>query len=110
MDAERSRSLRIATVRRAALIVAIVTTMGSIALFMLVDLGASPRNPLALIGLPGLLIAMYAGGMIFGYAHGGGPDWFMLAAAAVTNFVVYFLLAVAVDRWWKERRRRLHAR
>ena len=56
---------------------------------------------IALVGVPGILIAAAVSMALLGGAHGGGPLGMLLIIATPINFALYIGLGVAVRAVWK---------
>ncbi len=58
-------------------------------------------SKVALIGFPGLVVAVVLSSALRGGGHGGGPLGEMLLISTVINFVVYAGLGIAAQSLWK---------
>src|SRR5712692_5687967 len=56
---------------------------------------------IALVGVPGILIAAAVSMALLGGAHGGGPLGMLLIIATPINFALYIGLGVAARAVWK---------
>lgn len=63
-------------------------------------------SQIALLGFPGILIAVVLLGILLGTAHGGGPLAAMLAISTPINFLFYGGMGVAARAVWKVLKRR----
>lgn len=63
-------------------------------------------RPIALMGVPGILIAAAVSMALLGGAHGGGPLGMLLAIATPINFALYMGLGVAARAIWEILKRR----
>ena len=78
----------------------------SIGLFMATEAQAS-RDwlPLAILGFPGFYVGTAISIAVTG-SRTGGPFSSVLILAAVVNFAIYSVVGAAIQRSWRERRRR----
>lgn len=53
---------------------------------------------IALVGLPGILIAVVVSMVLLGGAHGGGPLGMLLVIATPINFLLYVVLGIAAKK------------
>src|SRR5216110_2422984 len=56
---------------------------------------------IALVGVPGILIAAAVSMVLLGGAHGGGPLGMLLIIATPINFLLYAGLAAAARALWR---------
>jgi hypothetical protein len=78
------------------LIAALLSTIASVAYACPGHyVGYSLCRQIALLGVPGILVAAALSMVLFGGAHGGGPLGMLLIIATPVNFFLYVGLAVA---------------
>lgn len=90
---------------RKILIIAVVVSGIASAAYACPDLGHfvsySLCRQIALVGVPGILIAAVVSMVLLGGAHGGGPLGMLLVIATPINFLLYVALGISARGVWR---------